>query len=435
MRSAGKLWLVVATALIASLTLGVTADAASVAYIDGNEVWVAKTDGSQKVRLSGGEGDWRQVAQSDQGHIVGIRLESGKISALSNFTIWNPSGQRIKFGPLAGTPGGWSEAFPLSLDLTPDAGLVVYGFSRCTGALPCGTLIQGHYLLPADTTVAPVLGPYANNNIRWPTLVGERVVGTPDASTNAVQEAGSTAATNFTNWFNYAAGSYEMHRTDVSSNGAITASELVGAGDSKRIALGKYAGIGGAYVDDCFLDADNTATQPSVSQDGSEFAWQDAGGVKVAGVPNFNGATICQLTRAAVTISPTGKYPSIGPFNVAAAIASPPANPAAPVVSAPAAPKLSAVLKSGLSVKVSSQAGGTAKLKLTVKPSAIGKRGSKPIVIAAGTVAVPAGGAVKTVKLKLNRTGKSLRRKLRRKKATLSVTIDGVTTNRTIKFK
>jgi hypothetical protein len=421
------------TALVLAFAIAASAHAASVAYLDGNEVWVSTTDGARKTRLSGGEGDWRAVAQSDQGYIVGIQLESGKIAALSRFTIWDPSGNRIRFGPLAGTPGGWSEAYPLGLELTPDAGLIVYGFSRCTGALPCGTLIRGHYLLPSTTVAAPVLGPYANNSIRFPTLVGERVVGTPDDSTNAVQEAGSTASTNFVNWFNYAAGGYSMERTDVSANGSITATELELSG-GRRIAIGKYSGLGGAYVDDCFLDADATATHPSVSQDGSEFAWQDGGGVKVAGVPNFNGASICQLTRAPAVISPTGSYPSIGPFNVPLS-QSPPTGLPGPVVTAPAAQKIAGLLKGGMAVKISSQPGGRAKVTLTVKPRAVGRRGSKPVVIASASVDVPAGGATKSIKLKLNRTGKSLRRKLKGKRATLTVTIDGRASSRTIKLK
>ncbi len=290
-------FLVVAAACGFVLAGSNVAAAASVAYVDSNEVWVATTDGATRARLSNGEGDWRAVAQSDQGYVVGIQLEAGKIAALSHFTVWDPNGNRVKAGPLAGTPGGWSEAYPLSLDLTPDAGLLVYGFSRCTGALPCGTLIRGHYLLPSATVMAPVSGPLANNSIRWPTLVGERVVGTPDETTNAVQEPGSIAGTTFNNWFNYSAGGYEMNRTDVSATGTVTATELVLGGSTRRIALGKYQSLGGTYVDDCFLDADPAATQPSVSQDASEFAWQDGGGVKVAGVPNFNGAATCQLTR------------------------------------------------------------------------------------------------------------------------------------------
>ncbi|MFY9470075.1 MAG: hypothetical protein WAP37_08175, partial [Solirubrobacterales bacterium] len=154
------------------------------------------------MRLSAGEGDWRAVAQSDQGYIVGVQLESGKVANLSRFTVWNPSGNRIHFGPLAGNGAG-SNAYPLSLDITPDGGLLVYGYSLYIYGFPVGSLTQGHYLLPSATTAAPVPEPYSNTSIRWPTLVGERIVGTPDASSNAVQEAGSIGGTTFVGWADF----------------------------------------------------------------------------------------------------------------------------------------------------------------------------------------------------------------------------------------
>ena len=43
------------------LGAGTPAWAASVAYLDGHEVWVAALDGSRKERLSAGEGDWIAV--------------------------------------------------------------------------------------------------------------------------------------------------------------------------------------------------------------------------------------------------------------------------------------------------------------------------------------------------------------------------------------
>ncbi|MBI5309610.1 MAG: hypothetical protein HZB14_01075 [Actinobacteria bacterium] len=417
--------------LCASLIWAAGARAASVAYIDGYEVWVSTTDGVYKLRLSSGEGDWRAVAQSDQGYIVGVRLESGKIANLSSFTVWDPAGKVIHFGPLAGNSNG-SNAYPLSLDLTPDGGLIVYGYSRLVYGFPLSTLYQGHYLLPSATRSAPVPEPYSNSSARWPTLVGERVVGTPDEQYVAVQDTGGTGSTTFNNWFDYIAGGYTVHRTDVAATGTVTASELE-LGDAKKIALGKYQSLGGAYIDDCFLDADAAATQPSISQDATEFAWQDSGGVKVAGVPSFGGPAVCALTHPPVTISPSGSDPSIGPFNVPVAISSPAFKPQLP--GAPSSFKITKLLKKGVTVKVTSRNGGKATLKLSVKPKAVGKRGKKAIVIATGAGDVPAGDVGSQIKLKMNRKGKSLKKKLKGKRATLTVTIDGQATTKTIKLK
>lgn len=434
-----RIAIVIAVAIV-SLLGAATAQAATVAYLDGNEVWVATTDGATRARLSSGEGDWRAVAQSDQGYIVGVQLEAGKIANLSRFTVWDPAGNRIRFGPLAGNSSGLS-AYPLSLEITPDGGLLVYGYSRYVYAYPVGSLYEGHYLLPTTTVAAPVPEPYSNTSIRWPTLVGERIVGTPDANSNQVQEAGSIGSTTFAPWadFSGVAGA-DLHRTDVAATGTIFASELYFAGppEVNKIAVVPVSGLGllPLLPGDCFLDADANARQPTLSQDGTLIAWQDGGGVKVAGVPTFSGAEPCVLTKPPVTISPTGSYPSIGPFNVAALNAGPPAPPeSAPTISAPKSLNLAKLLKSGLVVSVSSTPGGKATVQLTVKPKSVGRRGSKPIVIASGSAVVPAGGAAKKIKLKMTRKGRSLKRRLKGKRATLTATIGGVSSTKTIKLK
>lgn len=437
-----RIALVIAVALV-SLIAAATARAASVAYLDGNEVWVATTDGATRVKLSLGEGDWRAVAQSDQGYIVGVQLEAGKIATLSRFTVWNPAGTRIHFGPLAGNNAG-SNAYPLSLDITPDGGLLVYGYSLSIYGFPVGSLTQGHYLLPSTTTSAPVPEPYSNTNIRWPTLVGERIVGTPDANQNEVQEAGSIGGTTFVFWANFSgvAGA-DLHRTDVAATGTIFASELYydGTPGVNKIAVVPAPGLGLPIAPgDCFLDADTLARQPSLSQDATLIAWQDGGGVKVGGVPTFSGAEPCVLTKPPVTISPTGSYPSIGPFNVAALITAPPPATAPsptsePQLSAPKTLKLAKLLKSGLIVSVSSAQGGKTTVKLTVKPKSVGQKGSKAIVIASGSGVVPAGGTAKTVKLKMSSKGRKLKRRLKGKRATLTATVGGVSVTKTIKLK
>lgn len=429
-----RIVVVVATAAVL-LVAATTAQAASVAYLDGNEVWVATTDGATRTRLSSGENDWRAVAQSDLGFIVGVRNEAGKISNLSSFTVWDPAGTRIHFGPLAGNSAG-SSAYPLSLDITPDGKLLVYGFSQYIYGYPVGTLTLGHYLLPSVTTAAPVPEPYKNTNARWPTLFGERIVGTPDANMNAVQEAGSIGGTTFVPWADFSSiPDADLHMTDVAATGTIFASELYydGAWKGYKIAVVPTSGIGGTLLPgDCFLNADDKARQPNLSQDGTMIAWQDGGGVKVGGVPNFSGAEPCVLTKPPVTISPTGSFPSFGPFNVPALLTSPAYQP---TLTAPSTLKLTKLFKSGLSVTVSSVPGGTAKVQLTVKPKAVGKKGKKPIVIASGSAVVPAGSVATKIKLKATRKGRALKRKLKGKRATLTVTIGENSTAKTIKLK
>lgn len=138
--------------------LATTVAHADVAYIDGNEVWVSTLDGSQKVQLSSGEGDWRDVAVSDQGFVVGMQLQGSNANA-STFTVWNPQGQRAYFGPLAGWSNGGIDAHPLNLQITPDGKLLVYGFSNSVAGYPLNTLTTGFYLLPSSTVVRRIQVP------------------------------------------------------------------------------------------------------------------------------------------------------------------------------------------------------------------------------------------------------------------------------------
>ena len=88
-RPIAPLAVAVATALAVIAAAPGAAGAASIAYIDGGEVWLSSLDGTQKVRLAApvvnGDGDtekWLDVAASDSGRIVAVRNEPGKIARL-----------------------------------------------------------------------------------------------------------------------------------------------------------------------------------------------------------------------------------------------------------------------------------------------------------------------------------------------------------------
>src|SRR3954447_15210453 len=75
------------------------AHAASVAYVDKGEVWLASLDGAEQARLptpvvnsSGETENWLDVAQADNGRIVAVRNKPGRISNFSWFKIWEPDG-------------------------------------------------------------------------------------------------------------------------------------------------------------------------------------------------------------------------------------------------------------------------------------------------------------------------------------------------------
>lgn len=446
--------------------------ATSVAYLDGNEIWVANTDGSSKTRLSGGEGDWRAVSQNAQGWIIGVQNEAGKISDLSRFTLWNAKGAVAAQGPLNRDYAGPSYAYPLGLEVTSTGGNHLYGFSALTFFFG-GTSLRTGYFLSIPTAAALQPTPFAGSTARsgYPThfsLVDDRIVGAVTASVIGIQEAGNLGNATYTPWpLGTLPNGYEFRGSDVSADGKIVTTELAedlpGEGlDLIRIAVAKTEGLGGAYVDDCILDlpVDSTTGHPTVAPDGSVVAWEQVGGVKVTGAPNLRvgGPATCELTTGVTTISPTGSYPSLGGFDLAAYLASktPPAtggggtgaagpgstgtgstggaaNPApALVVKLGKAPKLSTG-SSSQSLKITPQATGTANVTITIDPKRVGQKGKTPISLATGSQKVTAGKQA-TVKLKPSKKAKSLKKKLKGKKATITITVGTAVYTGTIKL-
>lgn len=459
---------------VLTLAAGAAPAAADVAYIDGNEVWLSTLDGSQKLRLSGGENDWRDVAISDQGYVVGVRLEAGKIADLSTFTVWNPQGQQIKFGPLAGRPNMVLAAFPLNLQLSPDAGTLVYGYSGQFGFGQFASFTRGTNFLPSDTVVTPVAGTFNVTDLRAPALVGTRVVGSVGYRKIGVQSP--QAIDEFDLWpgIDFAPLG-EVLGLDLPSAADKLVAEvyLDGAGTpderSRLVVYPRLPGLGaapvpiaGGDVGDCFMPAAPGATHPQFSADGSVLLWSDAAGVHAAPAPlavTTDGVqNLCTLPGPVATLSATGRNPAIGPVSVAAINAarsggapapapgtapgpggSAPAQgaggaPAGPTLGKLSALKLAALAsRRGASVRVTSPQGGKTTLRLTVKPSAVGRKGKTPITVATGKGSLKAATAGK-VALKFTATGRTLRRKLRGKRATLKVSAAGRTTTASIKL-
>jgi hypothetical protein len=422
--------------VLVACAIGAQTAGASVAYIDANEVWVSTDDGAQKVRLSAGQGDWREVAQSDQGYIVGTRKESGKISQLAFFTIWDPTGKLIHFGSLSGAFTSGLNTYPLSLDITPSGGNIVYGFSANNSDYSSAG--KGIYLKVSSDASTGV--PNALTKAQNPTLVGNRIVGAMGESVVGLQDPSNLGNDIFNGWFDTNVGApgspyygLKLTRSDVSATGTLVATELRDDSfNTQKIGVWKYASLGGAYVDDCTLPASGLPSDVSFSQDGSLLAWRDSRGVVLGGSPNLRpgGPPICEMPAPRV-ISATGVYPSYGPFNVAAAL-TPPVVPK-PKLTVGSSLKLTS-LKSGAKISVTSAVAGKAKLTLTIKPSKVGKKGKKLITLASGSANVAAN-VPKTIKLKFTSAGKKLKKKLKNKKATLTLSVGGQTTSKSVKLK
>lgn len=486
-RRAATLLAAAGALLAASAT---TASAApSVAYLDAHEVWVANLDGSGKTRLSTGQGDWTAVAQSKDGWIVGIQLEAGKISQLSHFTVWNPQGVETYHGPLPAHTDAAIATYPLSLALTTGGGGIVYTYSEY------GSLYSwartGYIVLPSTTAVAPALGPISFATSSSPSeyvalgpddrvfLTGGAVVGARQAY---VQAPGGIGTDSFSPWMNLSAApnSYSYQHLAVSANdGSTYALEIYDdqgsfAGSPTYIDLGRATGFGGAGIDDCLIEQKSTTrtSHPTLSPDGTTIAWQDTGGVKLAGVPNFapGGPATCAFASGPITLSATASYPSIGGFDLGAYLAarapstggtggsgggstgtgggagggstgtgaggsgSDGSGTGAPTLTAKLSgtPKISTAT-STLAFKLTPSATGKATLKLSILPKALGLKGKTAITLGTGSGAVKRGASA-TIKVKLTARAKSLRKRLKGKKASLGVTVGGQSTTITVKL-
>ncbi len=363
------------------------AGAASLAYIDGGEVWLASLDGAQKSRLSEGDGNWQNVAASDGGRVAAVQRVPSQISQTSTFRVWEAN-RRVAFnGALSAVSGYQSYAYPLSFDISADGNFLVYGFSA-SNTFPSFAFTAGFYARSVDNAV---LAPIEVSNATYPSFVGSRVVAAFGSEVRLQDPATVPFGTQFSFWINTSGTGLQLRRTDVAANGTLVASELHSDAVDK-ISVLSVSGLGGALTGavDCFLPTVGLAKDVSISQDATRIAWKDDQGVKVAGVPT---TTACTLSSPAVVISATGTSPSIGGGNLAglAGLAG-----LSVGLTAPSAPKLGALLR-GKKVKfnftVSAPCRGKAGILVKKAEAKRLKLGAKDTLIGSSTANVPAPGS------------------------------------------
>jgi hypothetical protein len=445
---------VLLAAIVAAVATPAVADAASVAYVDKGEVWLASLDGTKKTRLAApvvnGDGDteeWLDVAHSDGGRIVAVRNKPGRISNFSWFKIWEPDGTSGVEGPL-NAPSGWiSYTYPLGFDITPDGSHLVYGYSNSGSCCPIA-FGRGTYVRPATSSS---LNPIDTGSQTHPSLFGRRIISLEDSSAPAiinVQDAGAgNPYTNaFTPWLDASGVGLDLEGVDIAANGRLAALGFE-AWNGGTQTVGKIGVLAIQGVDqapafpaavDCSLPAAGVARDPSLAPDARTIAWQDGGGVKVAGSPS-TAAEPCVMGSAPVVLSPSGTHPSIGGADVAAFLPTPPTTPPpAPVVpgpgpgqpggAAPLAPvvtlpkKVTAkalATRRGVAVKVRVGGPGRVSIRGTVPARRLGRRG-KPVLVATGKRVARAAGTV-TIRLRLTRAGRKRVRRLKGARLTLRI--------------
>ena len=314
-------------AILLLLAVTPTAGAASIAYVDGGDVWVSSLDGGQKARIAtpvvNGSGEtekWLAVAASDSGRIVATRNVPGRSANFSWFKVWEPNGTSTVEGPL-NAPTGWAEyEYPRGFDVTADGNHMVYGYLNTSDCCP-ETTMQGTYVRPVtNSTLDPTLV-----SGEHPTLFGNRLVAHSGTAVNVQKASGAPFGTEFTPWLDLAGVGLDLRRTDVAANGDLAAFEFEQrVGGSQTV--GKIGVMATQGVDavpavpasvDCLIPTSGVATDASLSQDATRIAWTDDQGLRVAGTPT-TGDDPCALTSPPVVISPTATQGVIGGADVAA---------------------------------------------------------------------------------------------------------------------
>jgi hypothetical protein len=438
-RTIARLAISMIAALVVIAAAPGAAGAASIAYVDGGEVWLSSLDGTQKVRLAtpvvNADGDtekWLAVAASDNGRIVAARNVPGRIARFSSFKVWEPNGTSTVEGPL-NAPIGWAVyVYPLGFDVTADGAHMVYGYSNTGSCCPM-SFGQGTYVRPVSNSP---IDPIDISGQEDPTLFGNRMIAHTGSTVN-VQGDPAPYGTTFTPWVSQSGTGLDARRTDIAANGRLAAGDLE-QWDGGSQTIGKIGVLAIQGVDqsptfpasvDCLLPTVGVAKEASLSLDATRIAWTDQGGLKVAGTPTTTDDP-CVLTSPPVVISPTASQGAIGGTDVGAFLPTsgqPPAGappggskPGAPVATVPRKVTAKALAgRRGVPIKVKVARAG--KVKITGSVPAKVLTSSRSVVVATGSATAKRAGTV-TVRLRLTTAARKKRSRLKGARMTLRVT-------------
>jgi hypothetical protein len=434
-----------AAALVA-LAVAAPASASSVAYIDGHNLWFSSPDGSQKVQVtSGGSADesWMFPSQGRDGKTVVV-----KHGALY---LYGPDGKLVTVNVMPKYAGTASAVYPLGLDMDWNSNAVAYGYQYCGWA--CQSLYKGYWLTFSDNQGAYPNDPQGQSDSFNPTFYKTRVVSSDSGGNIFVQpdvpEAPFTSS--YQGFITHGDG-YHLTRAEVSPANDQVSIDWVNDAGASGITVAQHSGtVPSDLVAACDLPTTGKASYATFSPDGSQMAWTDDEGLKVAGVPNMAAGTeTCTLTAPAHVISAGGRMPSFGGADVrtVSGAGAPAGQPAGGGSSKPAGtPKTMKVRLSGKATRAAFAKGLTLKVgalqagridasaaisksaarKLRLRGGVSAARIAKRGTVAAAAVTV-ARGYVKakragTVKLRLKPTKAAKRAAKRMRKVVLTVKV------------
>ena len=216
--------------------------------------------------------------------------------------------------------GATAPVYPIGLDMDWNSNAVAYGYSYCGFA--CQSLYRGYWLTFSDNQGAYPSDPQGASDAFNPTFYKTRVVSSDSGGNIFVQpdvpEAPFTSS--YQGWLTTARASTSpapRSRPPTTRSRSSWVKDGGAAGHHGRPALGHRAERPRRRLRP--PDRRQGSGNATFSPDGSQMAWNDDEGVKVAGVPNMAAGTdTCTLTAPAHVIAPAGHAPSFGGADVAA---------------------------------------------------------------------------------------------------------------------
>jgi hypothetical protein len=313
--------LLTAAALV--LVLAATASASSVAYIDGHNLWLSSPDGARKVQVTSGgteDASWNFPAQGPDGKTVVVHRDTfDGGSKRPVLYLYGADGKLVTANVMPVYAGATVPVYPIGLDMDWNSNAVAYGYSYCGFA--CQSVYRGYWLTFSDNQGAYPSDPQGASDAFNPTFYKTRVVSSDSGGNIFVQpdvpEAPFTSS--YQGWITHGDG-YYLSRAEVSPANNQVAIDWIQDGGAQGITVAQHSGpVPSDLVAACDLPTVGKASYATFSPDGSQVAWQDDQGVKVAGVPNLAAGTdTCTLTAPAHVIAPGGRSPSFGGADVAA---------------------------------------------------------------------------------------------------------------------
>lgn len=294
----------------------------TVAYIDGDDLWFASADGTQKRQITTtgtSERPFQVPSQAPDGTTVAAHKESfdGGRSERPVLYRYGPDGKLTHANVMPVSAGAGLPVYPMGLDMDWNGQAVAYGYSYCGFA--CTSLYRGYWLTFSDNQGAYPSNPQGQSDAFFPTFYGKRVISSDSGGSLFVQP--DVAEAPFTNsyqgWISGPDNNVNWRRAEVAATGRQVALEWYSrtSGDpANGIYVGQHTGaVPGDVQNICSLPTVGAASNVTFSYDGTLIAWQDGEGVKVAGAPNLAAGTpTCTLSAPPRAISATGKTPHLG---------------------------------------------------------------------------------------------------------------------------